>query len=124
MSTSDLSLQVAVAKQGTESLSTLQELQVAVETSETMSNRYANLNEVIALLDSGEWELGYGEGTRSNGHFWLQRGGLTRGGETREVRSSTFEALLRRKLVEIVPRTSKQPFWLRRYRYTGKEVIR
>jgi len=32
MSTSDLSLQVAVAKQGTESLSALQELQVAVET--------------------------------------------------------------------------------------------
>lgn len=97
---------------------------MAVETSETMSNRYANLNEVIALLDSGEWELGYADGTRSDGRYWIQHGGLSRGGETRDVRSSTFDALLRRKLIEAVPRTPKQPFWLRRYRYVGKEVIR
>jgi hypothetical protein len=84
-------------------------------------NKYANLNEVITLLESGEWELGYGDGIRSDGRYWIQQGGLTKGGKSLNVRVSTINALERRKLIEVVPKQPKQPFWLRRYRYVKPE---
>ena len=81
-----------------------------------MSERAPNMKEVLALLESGKWELGYGDGTRSDGRYWIQKGGLCRGGESRTVSLTVFRALEKRKLVEMMPRQSKQPFWLRRYR--------
>ena len=78
-------------------------------------NNYVNLSEVVKLLESGEWELGYGSGSRDDGRYWIQRGGLTKGGESRGVRVSTMDALERRGLIQVVPKLPKQPFWLRRY---------
>lgn len=80
-----------------------------------MSEKYVAMEEVLRLLESGAWELGYSDGIRSDGRYWMQKGGLSKGGETRGVRSSTVRALERRKLVRVVPRTPSQPFWLRRY---------
>lgn len=82
-------------------------------------SEFANMDEVVALIKDGEWELGYGDGIRSDGRFWIQQGGLTKGGKTKEVRYGTIKALQRRKLIEIVPKQPKQPFWLRRYRYVS-----
>lgn len=80
-------------------------------------SEFANMNEVIALIKDGEWELGYGDGSRGDGRFWVQQGGLCKGGKTKTVRTGTVRALEKRKLVEVVPKEPKQPFWLRRYRY-------
>lgn len=105
-------------------LPALQELRVGSEArheerSKEMSVQYAAMDTVIALIKDGKWELGYGDGIRSDGRFWIQEGGLTQGGKTFDVRYSTIKALERRKLIEPVPRTLKQPFWLRKYRYIG-----
>lgn len=82
--------------------------------------QFAALDKVIALLESGEWELGYFDGIRSDGAYQLQQGGLCKGGKTIGVRATTVGALERRKLVEKVPREPKQPYWLHRYRLVGK----
>ena len=82
---------------------------------------YANMDQVIRLIAGGDWELGYGDGTRSDGRFWVQEGGLSKGGKVIDVRYSTIRALEKRGLIQIVPREPKQPFWLRRYRYVEPE---
>ena len=69
-----------------------------------------NGDEVITLIKDGEWELGYGTGTRDDGRYWIQRGGLSKGGESRMVSSTVVQSLQRRGLVEVVPREPKQPF--------------
>lgn len=88
---------------------------------------YAAMDQVIALIRDGAWELGYGDGIRSEGRFWIQEGGLTKGGRSLEVRYGTIKALERRGLIEIVPKQPNQPFWLRRYRYVevnGKNGVK
>ena len=79
---------------------------------------FVDMKGTLTLLQSGEWELGYSDGSRSDGRYWLQRGGLCKGGKTVGVRAGTIKALERRKLIEVVPKQPKQPFWLRRYRLT------
>lgn len=81
---------------------------------------YVDMKGAIALLQSGEWELGYGDGSRGDGRYWLQQGGLSKGGKSVNIRASTVRAMEKRGLIEIVPRQPKQPFWLRRYRLTEK----
>lgn len=83
---------------------------------------FVDMKQVVALLESGEWELGYFDGIRDDGTYQLQRGGLSKGGETIGVRATTIKALERRNLVKRVPREPNQPFWLHRYRFTGKVV--
>lgn len=80
---------------------------------------FASMDEVVALIRDGAWELGYGDGTRSDGSYWIQQGGLTKGGKSKTVRRSTVAALQRRGLIAVKPRGPKQPFWLRRYEFTG-----
>lgn len=84
-------------------------------------SEYVVLDKVIELLRSGEWELGYASGSRADGRYWMQKGGLSKGGETKNVRSSTMAALERRGLIKIVPRQPKQPFWLRRYEFNNEQ---
>lgn len=81
---------------------------------------FVKLDKVIELLQSGEWELGYFDGIRGDGTYQLQHGGLSKGGKTIGVRAGTVRALERRKLIEIVPKEPKQPFWMRRYRLTER----
>ena len=76
---------------------------------------FAKSDEVIALLESGEWELGYFDGIRCDGQFQLQQGGLCKGGKTIGVRAVTVAAMERRNLVKRMPREPKQPYWLHRY---------
>lgn len=85
-----------------------------------MSNKVAGMSEVVALIRNGEWELGYGDGTRSDGRYWIQRGGLSKGGESKTVTLSTMKALEKRGLIRVRERQPKQPFWLRRYEFTGE----
>lgn len=56
--------------------------------------------EVLALLQSGEWELGESVARLSGSRYWLQKGGVGRGGESREVRWSTAKALIDAGLIE------------------------
>lgn len=79
---------------------------------------FANMDEVVRLIKDRKWELGYGDGSRGDGRYWIQEGGLCKGGRTMSVRAGTVRALERRKLIEIAPKEAKQPFWLRRYRLT------
>lgn len=76
---------------------------------------WADKDEVLALLQSGEWELGHREGIREPGNYWMQKGGLGKGGETRAVRGGTVNALEKRGLIKSLPRSEGQPYWLRRY---------
>jgi hypothetical protein len=52
--------------------------------------------EVIDLMRQG-WELGVS--TTADGRWWLQKGGLGRGGETNNVNANTAHALLRAGLI-------------------------
>ena len=52
--------------------------------------------EIVELLSSG-WELGISRDLR--GRIWIQHGGIGRGGETKEVRSNTFYALWKAKII-------------------------
>lgn len=61
-----------------------------------MAEPFATQAEILDLLRSGEWELGYSIGIRSDGRYWMQEGGLMRGGNTRKVRANTLRALVRR----------------------------
>ena len=85
-------------------------------------SQYPGMEEVLALLRTGEWELGYFSGTRSDGSYKVQRGGLSRGGETRTVKIGTIRALERRKLIAAVPREPGQPYWRRHYRLTEQAM--
>lgn len=61
-----------------------------------LSNKQA---EVIKLMSEG-WELGHNKSDiRGYSNTWLQKDGLGRGGETKEVHFNTFQALLSKKLI-------------------------
>lgn len=81
--------------------------------------KVAGMAEVIDSIRHGEWELGYGDGSRGDGRYWIQRGGLGRGGESRTVSITTIKALEKRHLIKLKQREPKQPFWLRKYQYIG-----
>lgn len=71
--------------------------------------------EVLALMNDG-WELYYGSGSRGDGSTRLQQGGAGRGGKAVTVSRTVLDALIRKGLVETVPRTNREPFWRTRYR--------
>jgi len=52
--------------------------------------------EVICLMQEG-WELG--QSLVINGRAWMQKNGLGRGGESKDVRAQTFRALVRKGLI-------------------------
>jgi hypothetical protein len=62
-----------------------------------------------------DWELGYGEGIRCRGNYWLQKGGLCKGGDTIDVHSKTVDKLIAKNLIESYKLKDDQ-FWLTRYR--------
>lgn len=53
---------------------------------------------VLERMRNG-WELGYSRGCRATGRYWLQHGGLGRGGTSEDVLTGTVDALLRRHLI-------------------------
>ena len=54
---------------------------------------YITKAEALTLLATGEWE--YGVDTSFMGRAWIQKGGVGKGGETRDIRVSTHHALRR-----------------------------
>ena len=73
--------------------------------------------EILRLMKEG-WELGYGTGFREAGQFWLQKNGLCRGGETRNIHASTARSMFEKGLIKLSTR-KQEKFWLRRYELGG-----
>lgn len=71
--------------------------------------------EVLRLMASGEWELGFTSGF-GDAHYWMQKGGLGRGGETKKINVKTGHALYRKGFTEL----SKLGFPTSHYRLTEK----
>jgi hypothetical protein len=63
-----------------------------------------------AVLDkmADGWELGYCQGARSPGRFWLQKEGIGRGGECINVRQNVWWNLLQKGLIRL--RLDRFPF--------------
>lgn len=55
--------------------------------------------EIIDLLKNG-WELGISAGF--NARCWIQKGGIGRGGESKDIRHSTYTALRKAKAIKLV----------------------
>ena len=55
--------------------------------------------DIVKLLQSGEWEIGYSSGVRLS-RGWMQKGGLGRGGEAKDINVATFRALKDKGLIE------------------------
>ena len=69
--------------------------------------------EILSLMNSG-WQLGRGEGV--DFRAWLQKGGVGRGGETKEVRFNSFFSLWTKGYIEV----DKQGFPTTTFKLTGK----
>lgn len=52
--------------------------------------------EVLDMMASG-WELG--SSTTTDGHAWIQQGGIGKGGKSKNVHTGTVQALYDRKLI-------------------------
>lgn len=70
--------------------------------------------EILQLMDDG-WEMGWFDGIRSEGRFAIQRGGLCKGGESKNIHASTAKKMIRLGLVVLAPRKDNDRFCLRRY---------
>lgn len=70
--------------------------------------------EVIDLMKAG-WELGRSIGGLTN-RSWMQKDGLGRGGETKDVHSNTFFALEDKGLIEV----EYEKYPRAKYRLTNK----
>jgi hypothetical protein len=68
-----------------------------------------NADEVLTLLNEG-WELGC-----SVGRTWMQKGGLCRGGESRNVHGTTVNSMIKKRLIVDSRKRKDDPFWLSRY---------
>lgn len=55
--------------------------------------------EIITLMQAG-WEMGKSEAFSSN-HAWVQKDGVGRGGESKNMSIATFTSLLEKKMIEI-----------------------
>jgi len=64
-----------------------------------------------------DWELGATGGI--NPSFWLQKGGIGKSGESKTISSTTFFALLGRKLIEVS--STKFPFTYYRLTELGED---
>ncbi len=70
-------------------------------------------DEIVHRLRHG-WELGYGNGSRGPGSFWIQKGGLCKGGESINVHAATAFKLIKAGMVRYAPKPGDK-FWLKRY---------
>lgn len=63
-----------------------------------MSKLSPNMQRVIDLMRDG-WELGASIHHLGRRRIWLQKGGISKGGESEGVSAHTFEALLNRGVI-------------------------
>jgi hypothetical protein len=77
--------------------------------------KWIKVEEIITLMKE-DWELGFSSGGVENGRYWLQKGGLCRGGDTIDVHSKTIDKLEKENLIEVNPRRKDDSYGLRRYR--------
>jgi hypothetical protein len=63
------------------------------------------------------WELGLNNGL--NPRTWLQKDGLCKGGETKNVSMNVVSSLRNKKKIAVEPRREKDPYWLTRYKLNG-----
>jgi hypothetical protein len=70
--------------------------------------------EIIKLMKQ-DWELGHSSGGMTRGRYWLQKGGLCKGGDTIDVHSKTLDKLQKENLIEYY-RLKNDDFWLTRYK--------
>lgn len=59
-------------------------------------------SEVIRLMREG-WELGHS--CKMEGRSWIQKGGIGKGGNFKNVNSNTFQAIYDRKLIVAIERS-------------------
>lgn len=59
------------------------------------------------------WELGMNEGLISKA--WLQKNGLHKGGEIKNIHLNTLYSMLNKKLIIQKEKQSNDPYWLIRY---------
>lgn len=63
--------------------------------------------EVLALLLTGDWEIGINRGLHVRA--WIQKGGLGKGGESQDVNFNTFHSLYIKGLIN----RNKEPMFTR-----------
>jgi hypothetical protein len=77
-------------------------------------SKWIDRNKLLCILNEG-WELGasdiYGRGRR----YWVQQGGLCKGGNVVAVHPKTIEKLRIDKKIKIA-KFKNDPFWLTRYK--------
>jgi len=78
---------------------------------------------VLRLMAEG-WELGFDTSGRSDGRWWIQKGGLGHGGATEELDVPIVEGLIRRKLIERAPGNAFGKPASYRLTAAGKEAAR
>jgi len=78
-------------------------------------------DQIIQHLIDG-WELGYSDGIRGPGRYWVQKK-LMAGGESKTVHGSSVHSLWKSEYIKI-SRKADDPFWLRRYVLTGKVLCK
>lgn len=81
------------------------------------NNKLSDHEEIVRLMKKG-WELGLSTGWSCR--YWLQKGGLCRGGESRNCHASTVTSMMRKELIERAPKKPKDGFWLVRFKLKGK----
>jgi hypothetical protein len=78
----------------------------------------------IIYLASQDWEMGCTDGIRAR--YWMQRGGLGRGGATKQIHARTWQGLLERHIIEKIQFTNPIPSLTEKYQLTllGKELAK
>ena len=76
-----------------------------------------NQQDVVDLLKAG-WELGSSH-TRLGGNCWLQKNGICRGGQSKNISKATLRALKKKGIIKDSPKREKDPYWLNRYELVG-----
>ena len=79
-----------------------------------LSKRRMSVDEIIELMRAG-WELGLSDTYTERPRVWLQKDGLTRGGDTQSVHRSSLNAALRTGRIRVAARRDGDPYWLTRY---------
>ena len=74
--------------------------------------------EVVNLINDG-WELGMQTGL--TGRYWIQKGGLCCGGESKNISSATVHALEREGLIIRVAKRKNDQYWLIRFELVEKD---
>ncbi len=69
--------------------------------------------EIIKLLKEN-WELGIS--TEINPNCWIQKNGLCRGGESKQIHLNTFKSIKTKGIIVEEKIRDGDAFWLRRYK--------